>query len=131
MNRQFTEKEKWSSRHKNKFNLTGNQRYGNWNNINTKSKKWSLICSDGDGVGKHILTGMNISKAFVGQFGNALNLNACVFWPRSTAFKNLFYRNICTHAKTLIAELFIIIKKEGNKYLKVEEQSIKLQYIHV
>ena len=29
MNSQFMEKEKWFSRHKNKFNLTGNQRYGN------------------------------------------------------------------------------------------------------
>jgi hypothetical protein len=37
----------------------------------------------------------------------------------------------CTHAKALIAELFIIIKKEGNKYPKVEEQSIKLQSIHM
>lgn len=31
---------------------TGNQRYGNWNNINIKSEKWFLIFSDGDGVGK-------------------------------------------------------------------------------
>lgn len=37
----------------------------------------------------------------------------------------------CTHAKAFAAELFIIIKKEGNKYPKVEEQSIKLQRIHM
>lgn len=67
-----------------------------------------------------------LGKVFGGQFGNVLNLNARVFWPSNSAFKDLFHRNICTHAKILIAELFIIIKKEENKYLKVEERPIKL-----
>lgn len=43
----------------------------------------------------------------------------------------LLSRIYSTEISALIAELFIIIKKEGNKYLKVEEQSIKLQYIHM
>lgn len=80
---------------------------------------------------RHSHRNKNRYSIFVGQFGNVLNLNACVFWPSNSAFENLFYRNVCTRAKILIAELFIIIKKEENKYPKVEEQSIKLQHIHM
>lgn len=81
---------------------------------------------------RNVLTGAKIGKAvLVGQFGNVLHLNACVFLTQQLCFQESILQKYLHSCQDTLAELFIIIKKEGNKYPKVEEQSIKLQHIHM